>query len=54
MEHARQYNMRSLYVARIQLDGKLWGDLGVIYQGENQVDFSESDLELLNSAAHLI
>ncbi len=51
---ARKQDIRSAYLARIMLDGALWGVLGIIYEHGKSPDFTDSDLELLNSAAHLI
>ena len=49
-----EFNMRSLFVSPIYVRGKLWGDIGIIYEDTPCGKFSSREEDLLNSTAHLI
>lgn len=48
-----QYDIRSLYACRIDLDGKFWGYIGLIYEGRShRLDREEE--EFITSIAHCV
>lgn len=52
-ELCRARHLRSAYISGIWVDGRLWGDFGIIYEDEDG-DCPEARLKLLHFAAHLL
>lgn len=50
----RENNITGAFIAGIKIDGKLWGDIGVVYEHKRDKKISQSDIDLLNAFAKFV